>query len=135
VRLAEALADAADRAPVRTRVEEVRGLDHRALVMREAAQDWLRRERLFRGRSAWVEHRAEAEAAAARLFLERRSRRAAFFQPALLGGDLLAEQADVEEVLAFRGEAHRPLPGEERSLADRARLHGKCPRGPHRRRL
>ena len=52
LRRAERLADAADRAPVLGRVEDVGRLDHRQLVLRETPQDRLRRDRLLgpRGR-------------------------------------------------------------------------------------
>src|SRR5215204_5473528 len=118
VGLAEALADPADRPAVGARVEKVCGLDHRTFVDGEPAEDRLGRERLFGRGATRVEKRAEAEALAARLLLEGRRGRAPLLEPPLLCGDLLAERADVDEVLALGGEAHRPLPREERSLAD-----------------
>ena len=81
--------------------------------------------RVVRGGAARVEERAEAE---------RRLRRARPSNVGVVGlpslsqpcsaAMLLAERADVEEVLAVRGEARRPLADEQRPLADRARLRG-----------
>src|SRR5438874_5246290 len=133
MRLAEALSDSADRAAVGARVEEVGRLDHRSLVVREAAQDRLRGEGFLGSGAPRVEERAEAEAPPVRLVLERRRRGTAFLEPALLGRDLLAERADVDEIVALGSEAHRALAEEERSFADCARLRRECPGRPHQR--
>src|SRR5438552_2901136 len=69
MRLAEALSDSADRAAVGARVEEVGRLDHRSLVVREAAQDRLRGEGFLGSGAPRVEERAEAEAPPVRLVL------------------------------------------------------------------
>src|SRR5215204_1462694 len=132
VGLAEALADAANGPAIGARVEKICGLDHRTFVDGEPAENRLGRERFFGSGATRVEERAEAEALATRLLLEGRRGRAPLLEPALLRGDVLAERADVNEVFALGGEAHRPLPCEERSFTDRAGLRANCPRCPHR---
>src|SRR6266545_1312135 len=121
MRLAEALRDAADRAPVVARVEDFRRLDHLLLALREPSQDRLGDDRLFGELPTGIEERGEAAPPPA-LTRDGRRRRAAFLDPAMFDRDLLAERADVDEVLAVRSEPDRTLAEKERPLADRARL-------------
>src|SRR5581483_5725571 len=102
-RLPEALGDAADGAPVGTRVEEVGGLEQRDLVLGQATEDrLLLREPLLVARAAQAEQLGEAPLAAA-LAADRRRRRRALPDPARLDGDVLAERAHVDELGSLGG--------------------------------
>src|SRR5437588_7641709 len=100
-RLAEALRDSPDRPAVVARVEDVSRLDHLLLAGREAPQDRLGDHRIVRRLSPRIEQRREPAPPAPALIRDRRRRRAAFFDPAVLDRDLLAERAHVDKVLAL----------------------------------
>ena len=124
-RLAEALRDAADRAAVIARVEDVGRLHHLLLGSREPAQDRLGDDGIVRGLSPGIEERREAAPALAALARNGRGSRAAFLDPAVVERELLAERTHVDELLAVGREPDRALAGQERPLADRAHaLHG-----------
>ena len=120
--IAEALRDPRDRSPEGALVEEVGRLDHRQLGPREPAQDRLVHDAARPG--GLRDSNSDAETRPSRL--RRRSDdhgrgRAALLQPAVVERDLLAERADVDEVLAVGRIAHRALADEQGPLADRAR--------------
>ena len=134
LRLAEALRDAADGAPVGAAVEEVGGLEQRDLALREPAQDrLLPRQRLLVGGAGEAEELDEvALAPAAAPVLERRRRRRALLDPARLDRELLAERADVDELRALRrGKAHGALAHQQRPLAHGAGTRRCDFRHPH----
>ena len=119
------LAIRADGAPVVARVEDVCGLDHLLLGRGEAAENRLGHDRVVGRLAPRVEERGDAALAAAALVGNGRGRRAPLPDPAVVERELLAQRAHVDELVAARREADRPLAGQERSLADRAdALHG-----------
>src|SRR5262249_60866337 len=64
---------------------------------------------------------------------ERRRRRTALLSPPVLERDVLAERADVDEVLAVGGEPGCSLPHQQRAFANRTAASHRLPRDPHRR--
>src|SRR5207248_6897449 len=91
-----------------------------------------RRDRVVGVRAAEPEEVGDAPTAAAALGRDRRRRRRALPDPAVLWRGLLAERADVDELRALlRGVAHRPFAHEQRPLADRAETHRRNLRNPH----
>src|ERR1022692_2573274 len=121
-RLAEALRDAADRAPVAARVEQMGGLEQSGIAHRRAARDRLgRRNRLLRAGAGQAEELAEPAAAPLARSRNRGRRRRPLLDPAVLEGGVLAERTDVDELRAvLRRVADRPLSHQQRPLADRA---------------
>src|SRR5438270_659406 len=120
-RLAEALRDSSDGAPVRARVEEVCGLEHGNLVVGEATQDRLGRGDRLAVRAREAEELAEPAATTAAGTGGGRLGRSPLLDPSVLGRRLLAQRADVDELRALlRGEAHRALAEEQRPFADGA---------------
>src|SRR5262249_42541972 len=127
----EALRDAADRAAVLRGVEAVGGLDDRELGLRETAQERLARDRGPRG-AADPEGAGQREGAPLAVGRDRRRRRRALLQPAVLERRVEAELADVDErVVPVRRVTRRALAQEQRPLADRAPALGGYPRDPH----
>src|SRR5829696_1142309 len=120
LRRAEALRHTGDRAPVRTRVEEVCRLDDRELGLREPPQDRLVRDRRLLRPAAAAEEAAPAALAAARVERDGRERRAPLTQPPVLERDLCAEGTDVDVVASARGEAESVLAHQQRAFTDRA---------------
>src|SRR6185503_3509386 len=78
-----------------------------------------------------LEQAREAEPPALPLGRDGRRRRTALLQPPVLEGDVLAERADVDEGLAVRREASRPLAQEQRALTNGAAASHGLPRDPH----
>src|SRR3954451_9870389 len=116
--LAEALRDPGDRAAEVRLVEEVGGLDDLALRLGQPPEDRLIGNRRLRDRRpARLEQARQAEPPARPVGRHRRSRWAPLLQPPVLERDVLAERADVDEVLAVGGEAGRPLPHQQGALA------------------
>jgi len=120
--LAETLGDAPHGAPVRARVEEVGGLEDGDLLLGQAAEDGLRRRDRLAVRSGEAEELAEpASPASAPVTGDRRLRRRALLDPAVLDRRLLAEGAHVHELRSLLGrEADRSLAEKQRPLADAA---------------
>src|SRR3954454_12066453 len=104
-------------------VEHRGGLDHRVLLVREPAQCRLRDHRL-RGTSVDAEDPGEAERPPPARRANRGADRTAFAYPAVAERRLLAQLADLDELVdAVRREAVRPLAEQKRALADGALLH------------
>src|SRR5207247_5816509 len=99
-RLAETLRDAADRPAVVARVEGVRGLDHLLLRDRQPAEDWLRHDGIVGRLQARVEQGGDPTTLPAPLIRDGRRGRTAFLDPPVVDRQVLAERADVEELLA-----------------------------------
>ena len=126
LRVTQAAGDPLDRADAVARVEERRRLDHRLLLVRQAPQDRLGDDRLGCGRSvvAVAEDPAEAERPpAARGAPDGRPERLALAHPPMVDGRVLAQLADVDElVVSLRREPDRALAEQQCALAHGAAL-------------
>ena len=127
-RLAEALRDALDRAPVVARVEERRGLDDRLLVARRGGAGPARRDRLDGGRRRRRRRSRRARAGGGgALAASRASIGLALPDPAVLERHVLAERADVDEVVAPSGANRSGSLAHQEGAARRSRTGvGRC---------
>src|SRR5262249_59810863 len=78
-----------------------------------------------------LERAGGAEAPPRTVGRDRRRRRTALLSPPVLERDVLAERADVDEVLAVGGEPGCSLPHQQRALANRAAASHGLPCDPH----